>query len=145
MIVRTEEQGRLGAGLVKEIIGGLESCFSYYCGTKDNAKEVIMNFGNWVILEQSIEWRGEEQLNFFVIPKDDLTAIRYDKRGSFFYNWILLATEEDWLTQDDLYDLNFAFVYAAALWGHEFSYETFDATLEEQYDQFEEEEDEDWG
>ena len=56
----------------------------------------------------------------------------------FFYNWILLATEEEWLTQDDLYDLNFAFVYAAALWGHEFSYETFDATLEEQYDQFEE-------
>lgn len=104
-----------------------------------------MQFGNWLIKEDSIDWNAEDQLSRFVIPKDDLTAIRYDKRGSFFYNWILLATEEDWLTQDDLYDLNFAFVYAAAKWGMEFSYETFDATLEEQYDQFEEEEDEDWG
>jgi hypothetical protein len=103
-----------------------------------------MQFGNWVITEDSIEWKGEDSGDVFVIPREDLTAIRYDKRGSFFYNWILVATEESWLTQDDLYDLNFAFVYAAALWGLEFNYETFDATLEEQYDQFEEEEDEDW-
>ena len=104
-----------------------------------------MKFGNWLVKEESIEWKGEDEGNLFVIQKDNLVEIRYDKKGSFFYNWILLATEEEWLTQDDLYDLNFAFVYAAALWGHDFSYETFDATLEEQYDQFEEEEDEDWG
>ena len=103
-----------------------------------------MQFGNWIITDESIEWKGEDELNRFLIPKDELTEIRYDKKGSFFYNWILLATEEDWLSQDDLYDLNFAFVYATAKWGQEFSYETFDATLEEQYDQFEEEEDEDW-
>ena len=102
-----------------------------------------MEFGNWIIKQDTIEWNGEDS-GRFIIPKDDITAIRYDKKGSFFYNWILLATEEDWLGQDDLYDLNFAFVYAIAQWGLEFSYETFDATLEEQYDQFEEEEDEDW-
>lgn len=102
-----------------------------------------MEFGNWIIKEETIEWNGEDS-GRFIIPKDDITAIRYDKKGSFFYNWILLATEEDWIGQDDLYDLNFAFVYAIARWGLEFSYETFDATLEEQYDQFEEEEDEDW-
>ncbi|HVF96543.1 MAG TPA: hypothetical protein VM871_04450, partial [Flavisolibacter sp.] len=94
-----------------------------------------MQFGNWIIKEESIEWGGDNN-GRFIVPKDDITAIRYDKRGSFFYNWILLATEEDWLTQDDLYDLNFAFVYAVALWRLEFSYETFDATLEEQYEQF---------
>lgn len=102
-----------------------------------------MQFGNWMITEDSIEWRGEE-LQRFVIPKDSLTELRYDKKGRFFYNWILLATEEEWPDQDDLYDLNFAFVYAAAKWAQEFSYETFDATLEEQYEQFDEEEDEDW-
>ncbi|GAA4735752.1 hypothetical protein [Flavisolibacter ginsenosidimutans] len=102
-----------------------------------------MQFGNWTITENGIEWTGDD-LNRFVIPKEELTAIRYDKRGSFFYDWILKATEEDWLAQDDLYDLNFAFVFAAAQWAHEFSYETFDATLEEQYEQFDEEEDEDW-
>jgi hypothetical protein len=102
-----------------------------------------MEFGNWVVKEETIEWT-DDGLNRFVIPKDDLTAIRYDKKGSFFYNWILLATEEDWLTQDDLYDLNFAFVYGAAKWSEDFSYEIFDTTLEEQYEQFEEEDDEDW-
>lgn len=102
-----------------------------------------MQFGNWKIQENEIEWQGLE-LQRFVIPKESLTALRYDKKGQFFYDWILKATEEDWLTQDDLYDLNFAFVYAAAKWNLEFSYETFDATLEEQYEQFDEEEDEDW-
>lgn len=102
-----------------------------------------MQFGNWKITDNALNWDGEEP-NRFEIPKDELIAIRYDKRGHFFYDWILKATEEDWLTQDDLYDLNFAFVYAAAKWGHDFSYETFDATLEEQYEQFDEEEDEDW-
>ena len=102
-----------------------------------------MKFGNWIVKEESLEW-NTDSLHFFAIPKDDSTSIRYDKKGSFFYDWILKATEEDWLTQDDLYDLNFAFVYAVAKWGLEFSYETFDATLEEQYEQFDEEEDEDW-
>ena len=102
-----------------------------------------MQFGNWIVTEESIEWSNDD-LNRFFVPKDDSTAIRYDKKGSFFYDWILKATEEDWLTQDDLYDLNFAFVYAVAKWGLEFSYDTFDATLEEQYEQFDEEEDEDW-
>ena len=103
-----------------------------------------MNFGNWLVTDDSIEWKGSAWQRF-EIPKDSLISIRYDKRGSFFYDWILRATDEDWLTQDDLYDLNFAFVYAAAKWNLEFSYTVFDATLEEQYEQFDEEEDEeDW-
>ena len=102
-----------------------------------------MQFGNWTVTDESIEWNNDD-LNRFAIAKEESTAIRYDKKGSFFYDWILKATEEDWLTQDDLYDLNFAFVHAVAKWGLEFSYETFDATLEEQYEQFDEEEDEDW-
>lgn len=43
-----------------------------------------MKFGNWIVKEESVEWEGEDEVNIFVIPKDDLTAIRYDKRGSFF-------------------------------------------------------------
>lgn len=102
-----------------------------------------MQFGVWKINDDNIQWIGEGS-NRFVIPKDDLTAISYAKEGQFFYNCILLATNEEWLTQDDLYDLNFAFVYAAAKWGLEFSYEIFDVTLEEQYEQFEEDDEEDW-
>lgn len=101
-------------------------------------------FGNWIITTESIEWAGEEA-GRFIIPKEELTSIRYDVKGQFFYEWILRATEEEWLTQDDLYDLNFAFVFASAAWDVAFDYSTFDATLEEQYEQFDEEEDEeDW-
>ena len=96
-----------------------------------------------MITDDTIMWKGGDGQQF-VIPKDSLTALRYDKKGSFFYDWILVATEEEWLDQDDLYDLNFAFVFAAAKWEQEFSYATFDATLEEQYEQFDEEEDEEW-
>ena len=100
-----------------------------------------MQFGTWTITDIGIEWAGEEEANRFAIPKDELTAIIYTKEGHYFYSWILSATKEEWLTQDDLYDLNFAFVYACAKYGLDFSYEIFDATLEEQYEQFEEEED----
>lgn len=102
-----------------------------------------MQFGIWKINDDTIECTGEED-NRFSIPKEELTAISYAKEGQFFYNWILLATKEDWLSQDDLYDLNFAFVYAAAKWGLDFSYEIFDVTLEEQYEQFEEDDEEEW-
>jgi hypothetical protein len=133
----------------KKFFGSTRSCqpdqslWCKLCPYLSGLNRHRMQFGNWALTEDSIEWQGNE-LQRFVIPKDSLTSIRYDKRGSFFYDWILKATDEDWLSQDDLYDLNFAFVHAAAKWGLEFSYETFDATLEEQYEQFDEEEDEDW-
>jgi hypothetical protein len=101
-----------------------------------------MLFGNWMVTNDSISWNGNG-LSRFVIPADKLNAIKNYDKGSPFYEWILLATDEDWLTQNDLYDLNFAFVYAIAKFKLDFNYEIFDATLEEQYERFEEEEDED--
>ena len=97
-----------------------------------------MQFGNWEVREEGIAW-NVKGLNRFVIARDGLNAIRKEGEEEIFYDWILLATEEDWLTQNDLYDLNYAFVYAIARYGMDFNYEIFDATLAEQYDQFEEE------
>ncbi len=103
-----------------------------------------MLFGNWVVKENSIEWNSD-RLHRFVIPKESINTIRKNHTdNSAFYDWILLATEEDWLTQNDLYDLNFAFVYAVAKYKVEFSYDVFDATLAEQYEQFEDEDKEDF-
>ncbi|MDB5248242.1 MAG: hypothetical protein JWQ40_2636 [Segetibacter sp.] len=102
-----------------------------------------MQFGNWKITEDSIAWDGN---NFqrFVIPAKELNVTRQSVIGdSAFYEWILRATDEDWLTQNDLYDLNYAFVYAIARTDLEFNYEIFDATLEQQFLLFEEEEDDD--
>jgi hypothetical protein len=101
-----------------------------------------MEFGNWLLTEKGIEWKGNG-INRFVIEKSTLTdTINGDDDEISMYKWIALATEEDWLTEDDLYDLNFVFVYAAAKFGAAFDYQVFDETLNFQYMMLEEEEDE---
>ena len=105
-----------------------------------------MLFGNWKVSNEGIAWNSAG-LNRFVIPGDSLMKTQQVENGeAVLYEWILLATEEAWLTQNDLYDLNYAFVFAAAKFGADFNYEIFDATLAEQYEQFdmEDEEDEDF-
>lgn len=102
-----------------------------------------MQFGNWQVTENNIEWNGGG-LNRFEIPMSEMNATRQSSENGLLYEWILLATDEDWLTQNDLFDLNYAFVYAFAKSGVEFNYEIFDETLEEQYDQFDMEDNEDF-
>ena len=46
------------------------------------------------------------------------------------------------MTENDLYDLNFAFVYAVAKFRLDFNYDFFDATLAYQFEIFESEDDE---
>ena len=99
-----------------------------------------MVFGNWLVTKDRILWNAEG-VKHFEIAADNLNRILHSRVGNSFYEAILLATNEDWLTEDDLYDLNFAFVYAIAKFNLEFDYQVFDATLAEQYEQFEDEED----
>jgi hypothetical protein len=103
-----------------------------------------MVFGNWKVTEEGIEWAaaGEEE---FRLHKDDMLSTQRTPLGITLYEYILLATNEEWLSENDLFDFNFAFVYAAAKFGLEFDYQVFDATLAEQYEQFEEEDDEEDG
>ena len=100
-----------------------------------------MLFGNWKITTEAIQWAGGS-LQRFVIPSNELNRTR-QSGSTTLYHWILLATDEDWLTENDLYDLNYAFVFATAKFGLDFNYEIFDATLAQQYEQFEAEENED--
>jgi hypothetical protein len=102
-----------------------------------------MLFGNWKITEDSIVWNGEGSQQY-VIPAGHLniTMVDFSSRSTY-YETIILATNEDWLTQNDLYDLNYAFVYAIAKFGLDFNYDTFDATLAQQYEQFEGEDEDD--
>lgn len=100
-----------------------------------------MTFENWIVTDESISWNGKG-LQRFVIPKEEINSTINIGNG-VYYSWILSATDEDWLTQNDLYDLNYAFVYAVAKFGLDFSYEIFDATLAMQYEQFEAEDAED--
>ena len=99
-----------------------------------------MKFGDWNITVTAIEWAGPG-LNRFVIGKHSLleTTRLEDEEGDM-YKWIILATEEEWLSHDELYDLNFAFVFAAGASAGDFNYEIFDRTLEYQFDVLDEDE-----
>lgn len=102
----------------------------------------VMQFGNWVVADDNIEWKGDGA-NKFIIPLTDLNRTRKGETDNIlFYEWILLATNEEWLSQNDLFDLNYCFVYAFAKTAFDFDYAIFDATLEEQYEQFDEEDNE---
>src|SRR5688572_20321195 len=99
-----------------------------------------MEFGNWIVTQAGISWNGQA-LQRFEIPADKLNVMRQSNADdNNLYEWILLATDEDWLTENDLVDLNFAFVYAVAKFGLEFDYEIFDTTLDYQFELFEDEE-----
>ena len=99
-----------------------------------------MVFGNWIVTEEGVQW-NDNGFNRFAIPADQLISIKLTLQGPL-YEWILKATAEEWLTENDLYDLNYAFVYAAAKYGVNFNYDVFDATLAEQYEQFDDDEEE---
>ena len=92
--------------------------------------------------EDSIVWTepGESQFELF---KDELLTLKTSVMGTPLYEYILLATDQEWLSENDLYDFNYAFVYAAAKFKLDFSYEIFDETLAEQFEQFEKEDDDD--
>jgi hypothetical protein len=98
-----------------------------------------MNIGNWNITPAGIEWAGDT-LNRFTIKTSQLSeTVTLEDGMPEMYKWILLATEEEWLTEDDLYDFNHAFIYAAAGSGIPFDYELFDRTLTYQFELLDEE------
>ena len=101
-----------------------------------------MQFGNWIVTGDSVKWNGNSSQRF-EIPGAKLNATRAGDSGQFkLYDWIVQATDKEWLTENDLYDLNFAFVYAVAKFRLDFNYDFFDATLAYQFEIFESEDEE---
>ena len=101
-----------------------------------------MQFGNWNVTANGIKWSGNGSQRF-EIPGDKLNVTRPGESGQFqLYDWIVQATEKEWLTENDLYDLNFAFVYSVAKFRLDFNYDFFDATLAYQFEIFESEDEE---
>lgn len=99
-----------------------------------------MKFGNWAITKTTIEWAGQGLKRFVIEKQQLLETKRVEQLNEDLYKWIVLATDEDWLTDDDLYDLNFAFVFAAGASRQNLNYEVFDRTLDYQFDILDDEE-----
>ena len=92
-----------------------------------------MKIGNWDTTEEAIKWDGSDE-SFEFSTTDMLATQEVADRNVRLYKWILEATAKDWLDEDDLYDLNFAFVYAAGAAGEPLDYATLDSTVEYQFE-----------
>lgn len=93
-----------------------------------------MNIGNWTVSNTGIDWAGDSTHNFSIGSKELLEVVTLEEGMPEMYKWILVATDQDWLTEDDLYDFNHAFLYAIGGSDLSFDYETFDHTLIYQYE-----------
>ena len=100
-----------------------------------------MKIGNWKVTEQSVEWGGKGFQRFVIGRQSLLETTQPEDAEAPLYKNLLLAMETDWLTTDDLYDLNFAFVFASGSWQQPMDYETLDNTMEYQYMLLDEEDD----
>jgi hypothetical protein len=98
-----------------------------------------MKFGNWNVTGNSIEWAGSDG-NSFAINKETLLETEIGADNVTMYSWLVQATDEEWLTEDALYDLNFAFVFVAGAVPDKFDYEILDNTLDYQFEMRDEEE-----
>ena len=100
-----------------------------------------MKFGNWLLTENSLDLKGDDNQILSIALNSLLETISIEDSDDQLYRWIVAATADESITEDELYDLNYAFVFAAAKQGN-FSYEIFDRTLEYQF-QMVDDEDED--
>ena len=98
-----------------------------------------MKFGNWEVTPEGITHSGEPS-KMFEIKTAELADTITDEEEGTLYKWIVEVTDEEWITSDDLYDFNFAFVYAVAKSELEFSYEIMDESLAYQFDSLDDEE-----
>src|SRR4051812_9803510 len=99
-----------------------------------------MKFGDWNITPGTIEWTGGG-FNRFVIDRESLLeTVFVEDASEHLYKWIVLATDQEWLSNDALYDLNFAFVFAAGQSRGNFDYDLLDKTLDYQFEILEDEE-----
>jgi hypothetical protein len=92
-----------------------------------------MKFGNWNITGSEIAWSGNDG-NSFVINRATLLETEMLREDTKMYSWLVQATDEEWLTEDALYDLNFAFVFVAGQNPDKFDYEILEDTLDYQYE-----------
>lgn len=89
----------------------------------------MQQFGKWLITTDGIEWTGGVK---YLIDKNTLNEESPDDTARM-YDWLLHLTEKTWLTRDDIYALNSAFIYALDHFGVGFNPEiSFAATLTEQ-------------
>ena len=74
-------------------------------------KTFNLTIGNWLITYKGIEWKGNSGRPL-LIEKETLLDIREADEKGDMYDWLLHITEKNWLSENDIYALNTAYIFA---------------------------------
>jgi len=89
-----------------------------------------MKIGNWLITPNAIVWNGIPNMDY-EIERSRLLELGLGERDQM-YDWLIHLTEKSWITNQDIYTLNTAFIYAIESWGLNFNDGSWVKTLTEQ-------------
>lgn len=92
---------------------------------------LLQQIGKWLITEEGIEWTGG---NEYFIDKDRILEAGPQNRQKM-YDWLVHMTEKSWLSVEDIYALNTAFIYAIEYFNLSFDKLSFVETLKLQEQQ----------
>jgi hypothetical protein len=89
----------------------------------------IFRSGKWSVIPDGIKWNGHPA---YTLHKESVGA-RGSGSGSKMYEALVHLTRKTWLTNDDIYTLNTAYIFALEYFKKGFSPDiSFEATLLEQ-------------
>lgn len=89
---------------------------------------VPQKIGKWLVTEEGIEWTGEIE---YFIDKERLLESGSGERNNM-YDWLVHMPTKSWLSVEDIYALNTAFVYALNHFCLDFNTKSFVETFIEQ-------------
>jgi len=70
-----------------------------------------VKFGNWTVTAEAITWQQDEDEMDYEISIDNLTT---RVQNNDFFDWLTHVPIKTWMTKEDTYALNTAFLYVLA-------------------------------
>lgn len=85
-----------------------------------------IKIGNWIIKADGIHWNSP--INEYLIPKDELIVSGTGNREKM-YDWLVHLPSKTWLSIEDVYALNTAFIAAMEYYNQDFESNSFIKTF----------------
>jgi len=73
----------------------------------------IIKVGNWTITDEGIVWTGEPYVKYHILKE----RMNEPFDNTNIYDWLVHMVEKPWITRNDIYALNTAFIFALEYYG----------------------------